>query len=102
MSELIFNVDTPVPDSTGDFPSREVQSNPLLPDRHSATINGARFLSRLKPLKTCEYRTIGYDRILNVPVEMYEQMMTALYPRPRPTHLLHSFLEDGGLASVFS
>ncbi len=31
---------------------------------------------------------------------VYEQMMTALYPRPTPS--LHSGVEDGGLAPVFS
>ena len=36
-----------VPDSAGDFPLRVVRSVPLLPDRHSATSDDARFLSRL-------------------------------------------------------
>ena len=46
-SELVSDVDTAVPDSAGDFPSRAVRSVPLLPLGHSATIAGARFLSRL-------------------------------------------------------
>ena len=32
MSELTSNVDTSVPDSTGDFPSQEVRGDPLLPN----------------------------------------------------------------------
>ena len=51
MSELTSNVDTPVLDFTGDFPSRAVRGDPLLPNRHSATTNGARFLSRLNTVK---------------------------------------------------
>jgi len=47
VSELASDVDTAVPDSAGDFPSRAVRSVPLLPIRHSATTDDARFLSRL-------------------------------------------------------
>ena len=47
VSELVPDVDTAVPDSAGDFPSQVVRSVPLLPDGHSVTTDGARFLSRL-------------------------------------------------------
>jgi len=50
-SELVGTDPTAVPDSAGDFPSRVVRSVPLLPDGHSATIDGARFLSRLNTVE---------------------------------------------------
>jgi hypothetical protein len=46
-SELLLDVDAAVPDSAGDFDSGEVRSVPFLPVGHSATPDGARFLSRL-------------------------------------------------------
>ncbi len=52
VSECIPNVGTGIPDSAGEFPSRVVRSVPLLPGGHSATIDGARFLSRLNIVKT--------------------------------------------------
>ncbi len=52
VSECIPDVCTAIPDSAGDFPSRVVRSVPLLPDGHSATIDGARFFSRLNIVKS--------------------------------------------------
>jgi len=57
-SELLSDVDTAVPDSAGDFPSQVVRSVPLLPDGHSTTTDGARFLSRLNTVITVTVRDV--------------------------------------------
>ena len=102
MSEFLPEVGTGIPDSAGDFPSRVVRSVPLLPIGHSAIYDGARFLSRLNTVAVVVsiVLSITTSRILNVPAELCEQVMMALYPCP--THSLRSLLEDGGLAPVFS
>ena len=51
VSELASTEDTAVPDSAGGFPLRVVRSVPLLPNGHSATTDGTRFLSRLNTVR---------------------------------------------------
>ena len=67
-SELASGVDTAVPDSAGDFPSRAVRSVPLLPVGHSATTDGARFLSsfeRASLSRDDERRVASFEPRLN-------------------------------------
>jgi hypothetical protein len=101
VSELASNVDTAVPDSVGDFPSWVVRSVPLLPDGHSATTDGARFLSRLNTVRSavCIVLPTVKHRVVNMLVKVCEQTMTALCPRPTPS--LRSGVENGGLVPVF-
>jgi hypothetical protein len=79
VSECIPDVGTGIPDSAGDFPSRVVRSVPLLPDGHSATRDGARFLSRLNTVAVVVSIVLSITtiRIVNVLIGLYEQMMTA-------------------------
>jgi len=51
VSELASDEDTAAPDSAGGFPLGVVRSAPLLPNGHSATTDGARFLSRLNTVE---------------------------------------------------
>ena len=70
------------PDSAGDFPLQAVRSVPLLPVGHSATIAGARFLSRLNagggvvsivlPLSTA--------RVVNVAESLFANCVGAVSP----------------------
>ena len=62
-SELVSDVDTAVPDSAGDVPSREGRSAPLRPVGHSATPGGARFLSRLNTAGDMVSIVLPFDRM---------------------------------------
>ena len=103
VSELVPDVDTAVPDSAGDFPSQAVRSVPLLPDGHSATADGARFLSRLN---TVTVRDVVNVVLPDSPVWVVNALMNAqpnyaaLYPLPTPS--LCSDGEEGGLAPQIS
>ena len=94
VSELVPDVDTAVPDSAGGFPSRVVRSVPLLPDGHSATTDGARFLSRLNTVTVAVAVTVrdvvsivlSYSTVWVVNVPMNAQTnYAAVYPLPALT-----------------
>jgi len=74
---------TGIPDSAGDFPLRMVWSVPLLPNGHSATLDSACFLSHLNTagdVVSIMLFTMTH-RIVNMPVELHEKVMTALTNR---------------------
>ena len=82
-SVLAPDVGTAVPDSPGDFPSRVGRSVPLLPDGHSATTDGARFLSRLNTASNVVSIVLPHSTVWVVNVLMNAQTnYVALYPLP--------------------
>jgi hypothetical protein len=103
-----------VPDSTGDFPLQVVRSVPLLPDRHSATTDDARFLSSFerpevfcddetaKPFRTTfehrrkrgEHLTTSFDRRGSKDADSHENKRCGRCI----LSLLASLPEEGGLA----
>ena len=91
---------TAIPDSAGDFPSRVVRSVPLLPDGHSATTDGARFLSRLNTAGdvvsiVLPHLTAG---VVSVVEKMQVTRAGAVSP-PYSVRFAHS-VEEGGLAPL--
>jgi hypothetical protein len=91
-------VDTAVPDSAGDFPSRGVRSVPLLPVGHSTTTDGARFLSRLNTIGGVASIVLPHTPagVVSVAENVQAKCAGAVSP-PYSVRFAH-FVEEGGLA----
>jgi hypothetical protein len=85
------------PDFTGDFPLQAVRSVPLLPNRHSATTDDARLLSRLNNVRSVVsiFLPSPTTEVVRIPIHTKTRRAGAVSP---PCSRLRRSPRKGGLA----